>query len=147
MPHAVTSSPERASSEVAEDSILPDAPAAPLENEDDEQMYGVNTNGLDDATRSQTKENDSTTRLEDMFDDDDDDDEFSSSAQSRPDGSSQPVQQAPSKAQYSEPDTLRQFYQRLFPFRPLFQWFRCCYYRASTSSPRSIRAVVGIQLD
>jgi DNA primase small subunit len=68
--------------------------------------------------------NGETTQLEDLFDDDDDEnDEFSSSAQTQPPGSSQPdPQAAPSKAQYSEPGTLRQFYQRLFPFRPLFQW-------------------------
>ncbi|EMC95941.1 hypothetical protein BAUCODRAFT_509989 [Baudoinia panamericana UAMH 10762] len=30
--------------------------------------------------------------------------------------------QASSKPNYSSPDILRQFYQRLFPFRPLFQW-------------------------
>lgn len=63
-----------------------------------------------------------STKLEDMFDDDDDEsDEFTSSAPTQQDGlQSQP--QAGSKPKFSEPDTLRQFYGRLFPFRQLFQW-------------------------
>jgi DNA primase small subunit len=64
-----------------------------------------------------------STKLEELFDDDDDEtDEFSSSAQTAPQNSSQPAPQPAGKKQFSDPDTLRQFYQRLFPFRPLFQW-------------------------
>lgn len=125
MPHAVSPSPEAEMSNDVEDSYLPDAPPAPLENEDAEE---------NDSESSQppppTDSNGNTSKLEDMFDDDDDDDdEYNSSAPSRPDDSSQPqpppaaaAAAAPHKPKYAEPDTLRQFYQRLFPFRPLFQW-------------------------
>jgi DNA primase small subunit len=92
------------------DGFLPDAPVELDESADNKH--------------SQNGTNGQANRLEDLFDDDDDDDDddkFSSSAQTK-NQSSQPIPQAPSKAQYSEPDTLRQFYQRLFPFRPLFQW-------------------------
>lgn len=119
MPHAVSPSPERESAEAGEDSLLPDAPPLAMENEEGSDQ--METEGLEDNDNSQPKANGSATRLEDMFDDDEDD-EFSSSAQSRPDDSSQPLPQPAPKMQYSEPDTLRQFYQRLFPFRPLFQW-------------------------
>lgn len=118
MPHAVTSSPERGTEEAPEDSFLPDAPPAALSakaNEDhdmDEDHEAAPSGKVDQAP----------TALESMFDDDDDDDEFSSSTNTRADNSSQPQRPPTSKAQYSEPDTLRQFYQRLFPFRPLFQW-------------------------
>ncbi|KAF2711645.1 prim-pol domain-containing protein [Pleomassaria siparia CBS 279.74] len=67
--------------------------------------------------------------LEDLFDDDDSDQEFASSApqvksEEDPSQLSQPA--APlnvtSKSTYSDPDIMRAFYQRLFPFRHLFQW-------------------------
>ena len=61
--------------------------------------------------------------LADLFDDDDDDDEFSSSVAAKPEDERPiTVPQSAPKAQFSDPDTLRQFYQRLFPFRQLFQW-------------------------
>jgi len=94
---------------------MTDAPAAALENED-----GLASS--QDASESATQDTtDSSAKLEDMFDDDDDD-EFSLSAPTGPNDSSQPEPQAAPKPKYAEPDTLRQFYQRLFPFRPLFQW-------------------------
>ncbi|KAK3724460.1 p48 polypeptide of DNA primase [Vermiconidia calcicola] len=120
MPHAVSPSPERESAAGAEDDFLPDAPVINTEQKDEDS----NVEEPADAqtkTEARTAANDGHTKLEDLFDDDDDD-EFSSSAQSKPENSCQPKPQAASKAQYSEPDTLRQFYSRLFPFRPLFQW-------------------------
>lgn len=111
MPHATSPSPEASAG--AEDTILPDAPPLPLEENDSSQ---------ENAT-SQSQSNGNSTRLEDLFDDDEEDeDEFSSSAPADAESSSQPKPQPTPKAQYSDPDTLRQFYQRLFPFRPLFQW-------------------------
>lgn len=107
MPHAISSSPGQASG-AEDDGFLPDAPP---------EQEEANANEAPDHEQPQQRD-----PLEDLFnDEDDDDDEFSSSAQTE-NNSSQSVPQAPSKAQYSEPDTLRQFYQRLFPFRPLFQW-------------------------
>ncbi|KAK5131167.1 hypothetical protein LTR08_001253 [Meristemomyces frigidus] len=128
MPHALPSSPPEAAAPAdAEDSHMPDAPAARLgpeeeEEEEEEQIAASAADAtpdlpaLPDATAGAAKS------LEDMFDDDsDDDDEFSSSAPVR---SSQPAPpSAPSgKPNFAAPDLLRQFYSRLFPFRPLFQW-------------------------
>jgi DNA primase small subunit len=113
MPHALSPSPEAEMSN-AEDTHMTDAPAAPLESEVQHE---------DAPDTQQSTANVASTRLEDMFDDDSDSDEFSSSAATRPDDSSQPnAPQSAPKPKYAEPDTLRQFYQRLFPFRPLFQW-------------------------
>ena len=123
MPHATSPSPERESAAGAEDSCLPDAPPVPLEAKDDGENSSGEATGSQNYKPSAPNADGHSTKLEDLFNDDDDD-EFSSSAQTRPDDSSQsaPAPQAAPKAQYSEPDTLRQFYQRLFPFRPLFQW-------------------------
>ncbi|KAF2773658.1 DNA primase small subunit [Teratosphaeria nubilosa] len=113
MPHAVSPSPEAHSPSNDQDTVMTNAPPAAAGLHDGEAQ--------NDAPVSAPPEN--TTRLEDMFDDDSDDDEFSSSAPTRADDSSQPtIPPAPSAPKYAEPDTLRQFYQRLFPFRPLFQW-------------------------
>ncbi|KAG5921222.1 hypothetical protein E4U61_007001 [Claviceps capensis] len=68
------------------------------------------------------------TRLTDLFDDDDDDDdnEFPSSAPPKHQPSSPaaimplPADTASMKA--SDPEVMRSFYQRLFPWRHLFQW-------------------------
>lgn len=113
MPHAVSPSAEM------DDSIMTNAPAQPLE-EDAAAPDSNSGAAMPDAPTAAD-----TTKLEDMFDDDgdDDDDEFSSSA-TKPADSSQPepTSGASLKAAYSDPSTLRQFYQRLFPFRPLYQW-------------------------
>lgn len=111
MPHAVPPPPEGGESPA--DMILSDAPMPNETNEPSE-----------DVEMSETP---AQKALEDMFDDDDDDssDEFSSSAATRPADSSQPQAPIPApapRAKFSEPDTLRQFYQRLCPFRQLFQW-------------------------
>jgi len=117
MPHAVSSSPGTGIAENTNDSDMPDVPVMGDEAQDNAAGSG---NGAG-----------ASTRLEDMFDDgddDDDDDEFSSSAPTHTadasptaPATSAPATSAP-KPKYAEPDTLRQFYQRLFPFRPLFQW-------------------------
>lgn len=113
MPHAL--SPEHSASS-QEDVDLPDAPAqGGAEVQDDVEM-DVDMD-MDSPKPAATKS------LEDMFDDDDDeDDEFSSSA-SKPDDSSQPQQpQSAPKPKFAEPETLKQYYGRLCPFRTLFQW-------------------------
>lgn len=116
MPHAVSPSMEVDSRFNADEEILPDA--APMDGDEHAENSQQSTVNEGDSAAALP-----STRLEDMFDnEDDDEDEFSSSAQSKPQGSSQPTPPAAPKARYSEPDTLRQFYQRLFPFRPLFQW-------------------------
>ncbi|KAK5124461.1 hypothetical protein LTR85_001678 [Meristemomyces frigidus] len=116
MPHAVSPSPDAEAPTNVGDSYMSDAPAAPLESEEA-------ASETDDLPTPQNATPGASKNLEDMFDDDSDDDEFSSSAATRPDASSQPEpRSAPSKPRYAEPDTLRQFYSRIFPFRPLFQW-------------------------
>ena len=55
--------------------------------------------------------------LEDLFDDDDSSDEFTSSAPATAAPSAGPVQAA-----FSDSEVMRAFYQRLLPFRYLFQW-------------------------
>ncbi|GAB7366312.1 hypothetical protein MBLNU230_g8112t1 [Neophaeotheca triangularis] len=116
MPHATSSPPaaERSPRD-GEDTVLPEAPT----NESDSQAAQDET--MQDAPAENLTQIE--TRLEDMFDDDDDeDDEFSSSAPTRAADSSQAELPANPKPKYSDPDNLKQFYQRLFPFRPLFQW-------------------------
>ncbi|KAI5364221.1 Putative DNA primase, small subunit [Septoria linicola] len=114
MPHAL--SPEHEATSSQEAATLPDAPAqaAAEAGDDDVDM-------ADDAPKAST----SSRALDDMFDDDDDDDddEFSSSAP-KPEASSQPQAQPQSapKPIFAEPETLKQYYSRLCPFRPLFQW-------------------------
>lgn len=103
MPHAVSPS-QLASSPPADSEVLPDAPAS---------------SAAAAQSESQTTTDGDQRALESMFDDDDDD-EFSSSA---PTTHSQPeAPQIAQKSRYTDPETLRQFYSRLFPFRPLFQW-------------------------
>ncbi|KXL45414.1 hypothetical protein M433DRAFT_154441 [Acidomyces richmondensis BFW] len=108
MPHAVSPSSGAETAANIHDRDMLDAPAT---------SHGVQG----EAERSGSGY---STQLKDRFDDSDDDDddkadsdEFSSSAPA-------PAADATStsKPKYAEPDTLRQFYQRLFPFRPLFQW-------------------------
>jgi DNA primase small subunit len=108
MPHATPSPPEIME---AEDSVMPNAPAQAID-------AGNTTPPTEDAAMADAGAK-SATNLEEIFDDDDDDDEFSSSAVTDPTQSSQPTSQ---KAAFSDSNILSQFYQRLLPFRPLFQW-------------------------
>ncbi|KAH0538526.1 hypothetical protein FGG08_004913 [Glutinoglossum americanum] len=126
MPHPV--SPEVSTPE-QEDGGLPDA----SENEEGQQGDEVASAGEDQMDIESppmpvvVKEE---VRLDDMFDDDDDDDdddeygEFpeSSVPEIKPEGAQDaPIVTAPS-ARYSDPEIMYAFYQRLFPFRYLFQW-------------------------
>ncbi|KAG5978803.1 hypothetical protein E4U55_005903 [Claviceps digitariae] len=67
-------------------------------------------------------------RLAELFDDDDDedDDEFPSSAPIKQQPSSPPARMASpidtATLKASDPEVMRSFYQRLFPWRHLFQW-------------------------
>ncbi|KAK3669895.1 p48 polypeptide of DNA primase [Recurvomyces mirabilis] len=112
MPHATSPSPEAEATMNVEDSHMTDAPALPLEAEPSSDL----------AESQELPANGGTANLDSIFDDDDDDDEYSSSAPRKPEDSLQDIPQQVSKPKYSSPDILRQFYQRLFPFRPLFQW-------------------------
>ena len=110
MPHATSSPPEMMDTE---HNVVSDAPAQSLNAEDSNSQPIVDSSMPDASAKS---------NLEGMFDDDDDDDdEFSSSAATRPEQSSQPAPTS-QKAAFSDSSILSQFYQRLLPFRPLFQW-------------------------
>lgn len=68
----------------------------------------------------------SEVKLEDLFADMDSDEEFPSSApamkiESSPEESASPVHIGPT-SRASDPEVMRSFYQRLFPWRYLFQW-------------------------
>ncbi|RAL60680.1 hypothetical protein DID88_009998 [Monilinia fructigena] len=69
----------------------------------------------------------SDVKLEDLFADSESNDEFSSTkakvekASSSPEGPASPVHIGPT-SQASDPEVMRSFYQRLFPWRQLFQW-------------------------
>lgn len=97
MPHAMD----------VEDTVMEHAPAQPVNEESPADS------SMPDASAK--------TNLEGMFDDDDEDDEFTSSAITQPTQSSQP-EPTSQKAAFSDSNILTQFYQRLLPFRPLFQW-------------------------
>ncbi|KAI4150112.1 MAG: hypothetical protein LQ340_004258 [Diploschistes diacapsis] len=133
MPHSVSSEAS------IEDKELPDAPSpagSPAMGESD----AMDTSKAEDAPKKGPQ-----VSLEELFDHDDEDDEFSSSmlatnGRDEPPSSSPPpipscvdstltqtvltvpfriIESAP---QYSDPDIMLAFYQRLFPFKSLFQW-------------------------
>ncbi|KAI8938648.1 hypothetical protein NX059_004518 [Plenodomus lindquistii] len=89
---------------------------------------------MEDASTPQPVADKPKVNLEELFDDEDSDGEFASSA---PVATSQeePSQPAPikitSKSSFSDPDIMRAFYQRIFPFRQLFQWLN----HSATPSP------------
>lgn len=79
---------------------------------------------MEDASTPQPVADKPTVLLDELFDDEDSDGEFASSA---PVATSQEESQpAPlkitSQSSFSDPDIMRAFYQRIFPFRQLFQW-------------------------
>ncbi|MCJ1322880.1 hypothetical protein MMC15_008230 [Xylographa vitiligo] len=124
MPHSV--SPD---APPVEDSILSDAPANPLVDE------ASSENGSDDFAEIATnappraQKSNVTLKPEDLFmTDDEDDEEFpmssAPSGEGKVDGNSPPAVSIPlaPSAKYSDPEVMLAFYQRLFPFRPLFQW-------------------------
>ncbi|EUC47937.1 hypothetical protein COCMIDRAFT_3070 [Bipolaris oryzae ATCC 44560] len=79
---------------------------------------------MEDVPAAATSET-SKVKLEEIFDDVDSDPEFPSSAPvptSQEDASQPAPIKINSKSSFSDPDIMRAFYQRLFPFRPLFQW-------------------------
>ncbi|KAI9723655.1 MAG: hypothetical protein M1812_000955 [Candelaria pacifica] len=119
MPHSVTpeASPISTPNNNNEDKLAVDREVDMLSDERHEE---AESSSADPLVKDQIK-------LEDLFDDDDDDDddEFSSSAPQvatvKAASPEAPVKLAPS-ARYSDPEVMYAFYQRLFPFRHLFQW-------------------------
>ncbi|KAI9707197.1 MAG: hypothetical protein M1836_000157 [Candelina mexicana] len=135
MPHSVT--PEASPSE--DDTVISDAPQPPApSNADksaiDREVDMVYDGEHGDVQSSPTAQRKEQVRIEDLFDDDDDDDEFPSSGPQIPKSKAvtpdAPAKLAPS-ARYSDPEVMYAFYQRLFPFRYLFQWLN----HSSSPSP------------
>ncbi|KAL8902249.1 MAG: hypothetical protein Q9192_000124 [Flavoplaca navasiana] len=116
MPHSIPQSNSKDS--VDQDSTVPDAPPASLERPgpEDDSLSGSNV-----VAQGRSNAN---VKLEDLFDEDDDE-EFPSSGLSKDAPSSSPPPSPPMiapSAKYSDPGVMKTFYQRLFPFRYLFQW-------------------------
>ncbi|KAF2200834.1 prim-pol domain-containing protein [Delitschia confertaspora ATCC 74209] len=115
MPHSISQE-----SSIDEDFSMPQADAQPIKEETTTQPQDVEMADAD----SPKEEQDAKVNLEDLFNDDDSDGEFTSSAPSqlvKDQSPEQPIQ-VTSKSSYSDPEIMRAFYQRLFPFRYLFQW-------------------------
>ncbi|OCL14118.1 hypothetical protein AOQ84DRAFT_359191, partial [Glonium stellatum] len=107
-----------------DDDILPHAPPKPLNDAPKEESTlepqdAIMSDGISPLEAEAKRMN-----LEELFDDEDSDQEFPSSApqiKSEETLSQEPVTiKAGAKA--SDPEVMRAFYQRLFPFRYLFQW-------------------------
>ncbi|KAL5337344.1 hypothetical protein BJX70DRAFT_370147 [Aspergillus crustosus] len=110
MPHSVTS--EGSPALQKDDEALPDAP--PIEDSADSAMNDDSSSAAEKATAG--------VKLEDLFDNDDDDDnEFPTS--SAPAETKAEIPDAPGPAPVQvDTEIMLAFYQRLFPFRYLFQW-------------------------
>lgn len=97
--------------------------AAELNDDDDITMADAGVQGEAIPTPATKPE----VKLEDLFADVESDDEFPSTnakdkkASSSPEAPASPVQIGPS-SRASDPEVMRSFYQRLFPWRHLFQW-------------------------
>ncbi|KAL1310946.1 hypothetical protein AAFC00_001169 [Neodothiora populina] len=118
MPHAISPA---SSPPVQDDTIMSEAVPETTEQEESQPADMA----TQDSQMSEQKTQEEKTNLEDMFDDDDEDEEFSSSAQVKTEDASSQQQASPTgkpSGKASDPEILRAFYQRLFPFRYLFQW-------------------------
>lgn len=128
MPHSVASQ----SPSLAEDDVLPDAPSnAAAENEEEPSQPDSQQDDVPIKTEPFTNSAPpimQETKLEDLFadmDDEDDaeDDEFPTSSASAVKVKTDIPALPPSNSNNaSDPEIMRAFYQRLFPFRYLFQW-------------------------
>ncbi|EJP69324.1 DNA primase small subunit [Beauveria bassiana] len=121
MPHAEGSSPTAVRDEPVDDAAITSSIPQGDDDDDDVDMLDASGAAIDGAVKQ------TDTKLENLFDndDDDDDEEFPSSAPvkaapSSPQGPASPMDLSALKA--SDPEVMRSFYQRLFPWRQLFQW-------------------------
>ncbi|ORY07553.1 DNA primase small subunit [Clohesyomyces aquaticus] len=100
---------------------MPQADAQPLKPEPEPQAQDVTMSD----TPSPVQGSNDKVNLEDLFDDEDSDPEFPSSvpqinSEEEP-SQTEPIKITP-RSSFSDPEIIRAFYQRLFPFRYLFQW-------------------------
>ncbi|OAA73626.1 DNA primase small subunit [Cordyceps fumosorosea ARSEF 2679] len=132
MPHAQGSSPAAVKDEPVDDASI--TSSIPQNDDDDVNMLDASHAAADDAAVKKTD-----SKLDDLFahdDDSEDDDEFPSSAPVKAEAPSSQPQRPPSPTKLtsvgrdrdlsalraSDPEVMRSFYQRLFPWRQLFQW-------------------------
>ncbi|KAI9690614.1 MAG: hypothetical protein M1820_009971 [Bogoriella megaspora] len=108
MPHAESPEP------VIDEGILPDAPAEPASS--DESPNGSPAGSSQSAPTDHVPTEKDKMNLDNMFDDDEDDSEFTSSS------APQPQLEPAQSGRVNDPEIMKAFYQRLFPFRHLFQW-------------------------
>ncbi|KAJ6781362.1 hypothetical protein PWT90_02774 [Aphanocladium album] len=118
MPHAEGSSPAAVKDEPVDDAGI--TSSISQGDEDDVDMLDASNAAADAAAVKKTD-----VKLDDLFANDDSDEEFPSSAPvkaapSSPQGPASPTDISALKA--SDPEVMRSFYQRLFPWRQLFQW-------------------------
>ncbi|KAH0427600.1 DNA primase small subunit [Colletotrichum camelliae] len=133
MPHSV--SPEANSPTAVPDETMADSPIPP--NADSQATDGDVAMAEADApavaapevpaTEASAPDQKKDIKLEDLFDDADSDDEFPSSKPQETPESSPEILTPPSPTDIahmkaSDPEIMRSFYQRLFPWRYLFQW-------------------------
>ncbi|KAI9772076.1 MAG: hypothetical protein M1840_001364 [Geoglossum simile] len=120
MPHPISP----AASTPEQDDELPDAPAlsenGSHQSEEDRKVALIEGDRMDIEPPPRPE----GVRLDNMFDGDDEDDEFpaSSAPEMKPEVATDVLVSAAPSVKYSDPKVMYAFYQRLFPFRYLFQW-------------------------
>ncbi|KAH6653066.1 hypothetical protein BKA67DRAFT_659709 [Truncatella angustata] len=126
MPHSV--SPESQAPPPGSAAAMTDAamPGGDSQASLDEDMTMAEPNAVPSASAGTGDEEKKEVKLEDLFADVESDDEFPSSKpqkefSSSPEFPSSPRNNGPSTSN-SDPELMRTFYQRLFPWRQLFQW-------------------------
>ncbi|KAJ4349052.1 p48 polypeptide of DNA primase [Ascochyta clinopodiicola] len=119
MPHSISPESTPAEDSSREMSQADDTKPEPEAEARDATMEDAPSPASTSAPAEKPKVN-----LEELFDDDDSDGEFASSApvKSEEEASQPAPLKITSRSSFSDPDIMRAFYQRLFPFRYLFQW-------------------------
>ncbi|KAL4810112.1 hypothetical protein BDV18DRAFT_150472 [Aspergillus unguis] len=108
MPHSVASEGSQTSHK--DEEVLPDAPAAEASHDAEDNGEGV------------TEKPTTGVKLEDLFDDDDDDDNEFPTSSAPAETKTEPTEASGPPPAQVDTETMLAFYQRLFPFRYLFQW-------------------------
>ncbi|UKZ66984.1 uncharacterized protein TrAtP1_008148 [Trichoderma atroviride] len=121
MPHSISPNPVKDEPMDADPEIPGDAAPAKTTTDDDVDMNDEPQAEAPPA--GQAEEVKKEVKLDDLFADEDSDEEFPSSAPVKREGASSPARAtSPSDIPASDPEVMRSFYQRLFPWRQLFQW-------------------------
>ncbi|KAI9824370.1 MAG: hypothetical protein M1819_000875 [Sarea resinae] len=125
MPHSVSSeaAPSQEDSNMADSQALPES-SNPEPEQDSDAARNDEVKVEADTGDGDNPELAENVKIEDLFDDEDEDDEFPSSSapEVKMEEAVEPPLQSAAPARYSDPEIMYAFYQRLFPFRALFQW-------------------------